>query len=64
MYNINNQAAIKMESYIDNRNTNYLVKVTDLVDNDGWYANSPDTIFIVLIVVKLKIILSRTLVLL
>ena len=35
-----------MESYIDNRNTNYLVKVTDLVDDDdGWYTNSPDNIF-------------------
>ena len=30
MYNINNDTAVKMESYIDNKNTNYWVKVTIL----------------------------------
>ena len=45
MYNINNDTAVKMESYIDNKNTNYWVKVTDLIDNGGWFANSPDNIF-------------------
>ncbi|MDQ3869922.1 MAG: hypothetical protein M3250_10265 [Thermoproteota archaeon] len=45
MYNINNDTAVKMESYIDNKNSNYWVKVTDLVDNGGWFANSPDNIF-------------------
>ena len=45
MYNINNDTAVKMESYIDNKNTNYWVKVTDLTDDGGWFANSPDNIF-------------------
>jgi hypothetical protein len=45
MYNINNDTAVKMESYIDNKNTNYWVKVTDLIDDGGWYANSPDNVF-------------------
>ncbi|MGB8133177.1 MAG: hypothetical protein WCE99_03190, partial [Nitrososphaeraceae archaeon] len=29
MYNINNNSAVKMESYIDNKNTNYWVQVTN-----------------------------------
>lgn len=37
MYNTNNNTAVKLESYIDNRNTNYWVKVTDLLDNGDWY---------------------------
>ena len=45
MYNINNDTAVKMESYIDNKNSNYWVKVADLIDNGGWFANSPDNIF-------------------
>lgn len=45
MYNINNDTAVKMESYLDNKNTNYWVKVTDLVDDGGWYADTPDNIF-------------------
>jgi hypothetical protein len=45
MYNINNDTAVKMESYIDNKNTNYWVKVTDVIDNGGWFANTPDNIF-------------------
>ena len=34
MYNLdnNNNTAVKMESYIDNRNTNYCVQVTNLTD--------------------------------
>jgi hypothetical protein len=45
MYNINNDTAVKMESYLDYKNTNYWVKVTDLVDDGGWYADTPDNIF-------------------
>ena len=45
MYNINNDTAVKMESYIDNKNSNYWVKVADLIDNGRWFANSPDNIF-------------------
>lgn len=45
IYNINNDTAVKMESYIDNKNTNYWIKVTDLVDNGDWYAKSTDKEF-------------------
>jgi hypothetical protein len=45
IYNINNNSEVKLESYIDNTNTNYWVKVTDLVDDGGWYAKMPDSHF-------------------
>jgi hypothetical protein len=45
MYNTNNNTAVKLESYVDNRNTNYWVKVTDLIDNSEWYARAPDDEF-------------------
>ena len=45
MYNINNNSAVKMESYIDNKNTNYWVQVTNLTDNGGWSAKSSDEKF-------------------
>jgi len=45
MYNINNNTAVKMESYLDDKNNNNWRKVTDLVDDGGWYANSPDNVF-------------------
>src|SRR5919112_898809 len=45
MYNINNDTAVKMESYIDDKNNNNWRKVTDLIDDGSWYANSPDNIF-------------------
>jgi hypothetical protein len=45
MYNINNDTAVKMESYIDDKNNNNWRKVTDLIDDGGWFANSPDNIF-------------------
>jgi hypothetical protein len=44
MYNTNN-TSVKMESYIDNRNTNYWVQVTNLTDSGNWYAKSPDSEF-------------------
>jgi hypothetical protein len=44
MYNINNNE-VKLESYLDNTNSNYWVKVTDLVDDGGWYAKMPDSDF-------------------
>jgi hypothetical protein len=44
IYNINN-SEVKLESYLDNRNTNYWVKVTDLVDDGGWYAKTGDSVF-------------------
>jgi hypothetical protein len=45
MYNINNNSAVKMESYLDDNNDNHWVKVTDIIDDGGWFANSPDSIF-------------------
>jgi hypothetical protein len=45
IYNTNNNTAVKMESYIDNRDTNYWVQVTDVLDNGDWYAKAPDSEF-------------------
>jgi hypothetical protein len=45
IYNINDNSEVKLESYIDNTNTNYWIKVTDLVDDGGWYAKMPDSNF-------------------
>jgi hypothetical protein len=49
MYNINNNnnnsTAVKLESYLDDKNNNKWRKVTDLVDDGGWYANSSDKEF-------------------
>ncbi|MDW0197312.1 MAG: hypothetical protein QOD16_01060 [Nitrososphaeraceae archaeon] len=44
IYNINNNE-VKLESYLDNTNSDYWVKVTDLVDDGGWYAKMPDLDF-------------------
>jgi hypothetical protein len=45
VYNLNNGTAVKMESYLDDKANNQWLKVTDLTDDGGWYANSPDDIF-------------------
>jgi hypothetical protein len=45
IYNINNDTAVKMESYLDDKNNNEWIKVTDLVDDGGWYAKSTDKQF-------------------
>jgi hypothetical protein len=45
VYNMNNDTAVKMESYLDNKANNQWLKVTDFTDNGGWYANSPDPVF-------------------
>jgi hypothetical protein len=45
IYNINNDASVKMESYLDENANNNWRKVTELVDNGGWYADSPDSVF-------------------
>ena len=45
MYNINNNTAVKMESYLDDNNTNHWVRVTNLTDIDGWYADTSDKKF-------------------
>jgi hypothetical protein len=45
VYNLNNDTAVKMESYLDDKANNQWLKVSDLTDDGGWYANSPDNIF-------------------
>jgi hypothetical protein len=45
IYNINKDTGVKMESYLDENANNNWKKVTELVDNGGWYADSPDSVF-------------------
>jgi hypothetical protein len=45
VYNVDNDSAVKMESYLDNTNSNYWVKVFEMTDDGNWLANSPDKIF-------------------
>jgi hypothetical protein len=45
IYNIDNDTAVKMESYLDDENNNQWKKVTGFVDNGGWYANTDDVTF-------------------
>jgi hypothetical protein len=45
IYNINDNKAVKMESYLDNNDDNHWKKVSELVDNGGWYARSSNDEF-------------------
>jgi hypothetical protein len=45
IYNINNDTSVKMESYLDNLNTNYWVKASEIMDDGEWYARSSDEEF-------------------
>jgi hypothetical protein len=45
MYNINNNSAVKMESYLDINADNNWIKVSEVEDNGGWYADTSDEIF-------------------
>jgi hypothetical protein len=45
IYNTNNDKAVKMESYLDDKNNNNWKKVTELIDNGGWYADTSDKVF-------------------
>ncbi len=45
MYNINDNQAVKMESYLDDENNNKWRKVTEIIDDGQWYANASDEIF-------------------
>lgn len=45
IYNINNDTAVRMESYIDAFANNTWTKVSELTDEGGWYASSPDSTF-------------------
>ena len=45
MYNINNNTAVRMESYIDENANNTWRKVNELVDSGMWYADTSDSVF-------------------
>jgi hypothetical protein len=45
IYNIDNDSAVRMESYLDDKNDNHWVKVADIIDDGGWYANASDNVF-------------------
>jgi hypothetical protein len=45
IYNINDNKAVKMESYLDDNDNNHWKKVSDIVDNGGWYARSSNEEF-------------------
>jgi hypothetical protein len=45
MYNIDNDKAVKMESYIDDNDNNNWRKVSEVIDNGGWFSRSSDEEF-------------------
>jgi hypothetical protein len=45
VYNIDNDEAVKMESYLDDKNNNHWARVTNLTDSGGWYADTSDKKF-------------------
>lgn len=45
MYNVENNTAVKMESYIDNENNNTWIKVNDFIDKGDWFASTSDDDF-------------------
>jgi hypothetical protein len=42
MYNIDYDKAVKMESYIDDNDNNYWRKVSEIIDDGGWFSRSSD----------------------
>jgi hypothetical protein len=45
MYNLENNTAVKMESYIDDENNNTWIKVNDFIDRGGWFVSTSDDDF-------------------
>ena len=45
MSNVDNDSAVRMETYLDDNATNHWRKVMDTIDSGGWYANAPDDLF-------------------
>jgi hypothetical protein len=43
--NINDNKAAKMESYLENNDDNYWKRVSELVDDGGWYTRSSNEEF-------------------
>ncbi len=42
---VNNHTAVKLESYLDEHNNDSWKKVTEIIDNGGWYSRSSDEEF-------------------
>lgn len=42
---VNNQTAVKLESYLDDHNNDSWKKVSEIIDNGGWYSRSSDEEF-------------------
>jgi hypothetical protein len=42
---VNNHTAVKLESYLDDHNNDSWKKVTEIIDNGGWYSRSSDEEF-------------------
>lgn len=45
MFNINNDSAVRLQIYLDNNATNHWKRVADVIDNGGWYADTPNDLF-------------------
>jgi len=45
MFNINNDSAVRLQTYLDDSASNHWKKVVDVVDNGSWYAIAPDDLF-------------------
>ena len=45
MFNINNDSAVRLQIYLDDNTTNHWKKVADVIDNGGWYADTPNDLF-------------------
>lgn len=45
MSNVDNESAVRMETYLDDNATNHWRKVMDTIDGGGWYANAPNEVF-------------------
>jgi len=45
MFNIKNDSAVRLQTYLDVNATNHWKKVADVVDNGSWYADAPIDLF-------------------
>jgi len=45
MLNINNESAVRLQIYLDDNATNHWKKVAEVIDNGGWYADTPNDLF-------------------
>lgn len=45
VYNTGNDSAVKMESYIDNKNSGYWTKASEIMDNGNWNAKNNNQVF-------------------